>query len=183
MVRLLKEGKEFKLSKRTGNGYTLAELIEDVGVDAARYIFVSRSADSHLEVDLDLLQAKSLDNPVYYVQYAHARCKSLLKTGERSNLLPKFHKFELESKQQDLIRTLLDYPQVIKGACIDNAPNQICLYLKKLAGCFHSFYGANKIIDTTNSKESEFRLLQVLITSSIIKDGLGLIGVDAPETM
>lgn len=187
MVSLYQGGELVKMSKRTGQGVTLSELIEEVGKDAARYFFIMRSLDSQLDFDLDLAKSHSNDNPVYYVQYAHARIASILRQmaeagiavdqGATAELRRLSTEFEL-----DLIRKLGDYPAEIAGAARDRAPHRIARYAHELAGLFHSFYNGCRVLGV-EPELTTARLALIIATQRVIRHCLGILGVDAPEKM
>ena len=182
MVRMMKDGEEFKLSKRTGNGYTLRELCEDAGVDAARYFFVMRAASGHLDFDLDLAVKQSSDNPVYYAQYAHARLSSVLnsasdiKIDETGSLLKEFSELELAKK-------LASFEDVVKTASKERAPYKITNYIHELAEKVHAFYTECRVIDRDNLEVTSARLGLCLASKIVLKNALYLVGVSAPEKM
>ncbi|NLB11200.1 arginine--tRNA ligase [bacterium] len=182
MVRLLKDGTEVKMSKRTGNVITLSELIEDIGVDPLRYFFCSRDVSSHLDFDLDLAVKQSADNPVYYAQYAHARICSILK------MAPSFKKQEVYSlltheKEVELLKLNTDLPNEVASAAKTRGPKTISNYIQLLAQAFHAFYGLCKVIDSKNPKLSNERCGLLLACKITMKNALNLIGVSAPEKM
>ena len=182
MVRMMRDGKEFKLSKRTGNGYTLLELCEDVGVDAARYFFVMRNASSHLDFDLDLAVKQSSDNPVYYAQYAHARLCSILESAsdiEINKVNPTFEK----KSELDLIKKLSNFPDVVKTASNERAPYKITNYIHEVAENVHAFYSECRVIDRDNLSVTSARLALCLASKIVINNALNLLGVSAPKHM
>ncbi len=185
MVRLLRGGQLVKLSKRTGQTVTLAELIEEVGTDAARYFFIMRSMDSQLDFDLDLAKSKSNENPVYYIQYAHARICSIFRQAEE-NGLKVGEAPELSLLQDDtevaIINKLQEYEEEIQRAAAEYAPQRIARYAYELAGCFHSFYNQCRILGV-DEKLAEARLALVTVTAHTIRHALGILGVSAPEKM
>ncbi len=182
MVRMMKNGEEFKLSKRTGNGYTLRELCEDAGVDAARYFFVMRAASGHLDFDLDLAVKQSSDNPVYYAQYAHARLSSILaaasdiKIDESGVLLKEYSELELSKK-------LASFEDVVKTASKERAPYKITNYIHELAEKVHAFYTECRVIDRDNLEVTSARLGLCLASKIVLRNALYLVGVSAPEKM
>ncbi|MBO5578268.1 MAG: arginine--tRNA ligase [Bacilli bacterium] len=182
MVRMMKDGEEFKLSKRTGNGYTLRELCEDAGVDAARYFFVMRAASGHLDFDLDLAVKQSSDNPVYYAQYAHARLSSILaaasdiKIDESGALLKEYSELELSKK-------LASFEDVVKTASKERAPYKITNYIHELAEKVHAFYTECRVIDRDNLEVTSARLGLCLASKIVLRNALYLVGVSAPEKM
>ena len=182
IVRLIKDGKEMKMSKRTGAGITLRELCEDVGVDAVRYFFVSRAASSHLDFDLDLATEKSSSNPVYYAQYAHARlCNVLEKSSDiEIDLSAKNLK---EPAEVELIKCLLDFPRLVETSAANREPNLIATYIQRLAGFVHAFYSECRVIDRDNLDVTSSRLALVKACQIVLKNALTLIGVSAPKKM
>ena len=181
MVRMMKDGEEFKLSKRTGNGYTLRELCMDAGVDAARYFFVMRNASGHLDFDLDLAVKQSSDNPVYYAQYAHARLCSVLssasdiKVNEKPGLKA--------ASELDLAKALSNFPEIVKAASKERAPYKITNYIHEVAEKIHAFYTECRVIDRDNLEVTSSRLGLCLASKIVLKNALSLVGVSAPERM
>lgn len=187
LVRLFREGEIVRMSKRTGEFVTLDELLEEVGVDAARYFFVLRSADSHLDFDLDLARAQSMENPVYYVQYAHARIASLFRQLALKSLrLPELAEVDLSvlaaEEEERLMRKLADFPEEAADAALDLAPHRLTGYIYELAGLFHSFYNVHRVIGAGAGLE-EARLALVQATGIVLRQGLRLLGINAPERM
>lgn len=185
MVALFRGGELVKMSKRTGQSVTLNELMEEVGTDAARYFFLMRSLDSQLDFDLDLAKKKSNDNPVYYIQYAHARIHSIFRqaaeTGLKLSEKPELSLLVDES-EIDLIKKIEEYPEEIERAAKDYAPQRIARYSYDLASLFHSFYNKCRIMGV-ETKLAEARLALVTVTAHVIKHSLGILGVSAPERM
>ena len=182
MVRMMKDGKEFKLSKRTGNGYTLRELCEDAGVDAARYFFVMRNASGHLDFDLDLAVKQSSDNPVYYAQYAHARLCSILESAKDIKINTAAPVFSQKS-ELDLIKKLSNFPDVVKVASNERAPYKITNYIHEAAENIHAFYTECRVIDRDNLDVTSSRLALCLASKIVMKNALDLLGVSAPNHM
>ena len=185
MVRLLRGGELVKLSKRTGQTVTLAELIEEVGTDAARYFFIMRSMDSQLDFDLDLAKSKSNENPVYYIQYAHARICSIFRQAEETGLkVTDGVELSLlkDETEIDIINKLQEYEEEIERAATEYAPQRIARYAYELAGKFHSFYNQCRILGV-DDKLAEARLALVTVTAHTIRHALGILGVSAPEKM
>ncbi len=183
MVRLFKDGEEFKMSKRTGNAISMKELIEEVGVDAVRYFFVSRSGDSHLDFDVSLAKTLGSENPVYYAQYTHARLCGILNNGKK--FLPlKLYCSRLDSdSEKNLMIALRDYPTHILSAVKENAPYKITNYVHSLAVLVNEFYTKNRVLDDKDEDLTNQRLGLVKACEIVLKDALSLIGVDAPERM
>ena len=184
MVRMVQNGEEVKMSKRTGNAVTIKDLIEDIGVDAARYFFVCKAASSRFDFDLDLATSKSNDNPVFYAQYAHARMCSILGQAKKLDIELTDH-FELikEDKEIELVKHINEFRNVIIDSATSRAPHKIANYIQKLAQLFHSFYGECKVLDVENKELSAQRLALVEATRITLKNALNLIGVSAPEKM
>ncbi|MCR5756892.1 MAG: arginine--tRNA ligase [Selenomonas sp.] len=185
MVALYRGGELVKMSKRTGQSVTLNELMEEVGTDAARYFFLMRSLDSQLDFDLDLAKKKSNDNPVYYIQYAHARICSIFRqcreTGLSLGEAPELSLLTDES-EINLIKKIEEYPEEIERAARDYAPQRIARYSYDLASAFHSFYNKCRIVGV-EPKLAEARLALVTVTAHVIRHSLGILGVSAPEQM
>ncbi len=182
MVRLMENGEEVKMSKRTGNAVTIRELCEDVGVDAARYFFLCRALDTQFDFDLGLARSKSNDNPVYYVQYAYARICSILKNA------PDYHKQDsytllTTDKETDLLKHINEFTDTVSDCAANRSPNKLCNYAQKLATYFHSFYGSCKVIDDSNPELMNERLCLLKATQITLKNTLGLLGINAPEKM
>ena len=187
MVALFRDGEMVKLSKRTGDTVTLDELIEEVGVDASRYFFLMRSLDSQLDFDINLAKSRSNDNPVYYIQYAHARIHSIynqvrdagIKFGEWDavDFSPLTSELELE-----LIKKLAEYPEEITQSAEHRAPHRIARYLYDLASMFHSFYRQGRIIGV-DSELQQARLGLITAIALVLRQGLGILGISAPEKM
>lgn len=184
LVRLYQNGEVMRMSKRTGQYVTLQELIEDVGKDAARYFFIMRNPDSHLDFDLDLAKQQSSDNPVYYVQYAHARINSILTaTGQPT---PKAADCDLtllqEEAELELIRKIADLPNEIAYAAQELAPYRLARYATDLATLFHSFYNSCRVL-TDDVALKNARLVLVNATRITLRNVLHLVGVSAPDHM
>ena len=185
MVSLYRGGELVKMSKRTGESITLRELMEEVGTDAARYFFLMRSIDSQLDFDLDLAKKQSSENPVYYIQYAHARICSIFRQAEENNLyIPEVPKFSMmtTAAEIDLINKIFEYPAEIEKAAAEFAPQRIARYVYDLAAQFHSFYRDCRILGVDEDL-AQARLALVKITAHTIKHALNLLGVSAPTSM
>ena len=183
MVRMVENGQEVKMSKRTGNAITLRELIDDIGLDCARYFFLSKALDTHLDFDLTLARTQSNDNPVYYVQYAYARICSVLKQAENGFKRKDSYSLLSDPKEVDLLKHIASFTDTVADSAINRSPNKICNYVQKLATYFHSFYGACKINDKNNPELSNERLALCEATRITLKNALYLLGVSAPEVM
>jgi arginyl-tRNA synthetase len=176
-----------QMSTRSGEYVTLRELRDEVGNDAARFFYVSRSNDQHLEFDLELAKSQSSDNPVYYVQYAHARVASMLaRMREHGFALPDTARVDLTAlelpEEQSLMRVLSRYAEVVDLAAANRAPQHVVHYLRELAGEFHSYYNAHKIlVDASDVRDA--RVTLALATQQVIANGLKLLDVSAPTSM
>ncbi|ASB95289.1 arginine--tRNA ligase [Bacillus subtilis] len=186
LVHLYKNGEKMKMSKRTGKAVTMRDLIEEVGLDAVRYFFAMRSADTHMDFDLDLAVSTSNENPVYYAQYAHARICSMLRQGEEQGLKPAadldFSHIQSE-KEYDLLKTIGGFPEAVAEAAEKRIPHRVTNYIYDLASALHSFYNAEKVIDPENEEKSRARLALMKATQITLNNALQLIGVSAPEKM
>lgn len=182
MVRLVSNGEEMKMSKRLGNATTIHELCQSVGVDAARYFFVSRALDSHLDFDVELAKKKTNDNPVYYAQYAHARMCSIEKQAQD---IPVADSYELlvDDKEIELMKSLQEFNKVIIESTRTRQVHKVCHYIQDLATKFHSFYNSCKVINKENLELSSQRLALVKATQIVLANALDLIGVTAVESM
>lgn len=186
MVNLFEGGEKIRMSKRTGKAVALRDLIEDVGVDAARYFFVTRSNDSQLDFDMDLARSQSNDNPIYYVQYAHARISTMLEQAKNKG-------FEIDAaydasiltteKEVDLLKKLGEFPQVIADAADKHMPHKVTQFVFDLASLLHSFYNAEKVLDKENEALTHARIALMKAVKITIANALQIIGVSAPEKM
>ncbi len=181
MVKLLKGGEPYKMSKRAGNFILVRDVVEDVGADALRFVFLTKKADTHLEFDVDELNKQDASNPAYYINYAHARIKSIfrnknidLKDTLNTELV------NLSKDEKDLVFLALQLPYVLEEAFINREPHRLTNYLYELASEFHSFYNKNKVI---GSEKEEIRLKILAVVATIIKLGLSLLGIEAKERM
>ena len=182
MVRLIKDGEEFKLSKRSGKAIALRDIIEEAGVDATRYFFVSKAPNTQMDFDIDIATKQSNDNPVYYVQYAHARMCSILRNDIQYDVIDSYDLIK-EEKETLLLKHLNEFPSVIEECVEYREPHRMCNYVYKLAQLFHSFYNECKVIDKDNMELTKQRLALVKACQITLKNALGLIGVSAPEKM
>ena len=189
LVNLLRNGEQIAMSTRAGQFDTLEEVVKDVGCDAARFMFLSRKSDSHLDFDLELVKQKSMDNPVYYVQYAHARiCSVLRKATERGIAVPEKATEEILSaieadSELDLIKLLDQFEDVVDSAARQLAPHQISFYVQELAAALHKFYANNPILNAKDENVIAARLCLLQSVAKVIRNGLSLVGVEAPESM
>ncbi len=181
MVRLIEDGLEVKMSKRTGNAVGLVDLAEDIGVDAARYFFVARSLQTPLDFDLGLARSRTNENPVYYAQYAHARIESVInRVGEISvDALDRLN----HPKEIELLKTLNAFPGVVANVAATRSVQTIPNYIQGLAQMLHSYYGEVKINDQDDLNMTGQRVQLLLAVQTTLRNALGLIGVDAPKSM
>ena len=182
MVRFLKNGQEFKASKRRGDAITLRDVCEEVGVDAMRYFFAMRAASGHLDFDMDLAKEQSANNPVYYAQYAHARLCSILEQGADISL-DESGKLLSQPSEMALLKHLADFSKVVNDAAKEKAPYKIANYIHALAELVHVFYNECRVIDRENLELSGSRLALVKASQIVVKNALALIGVSAPIHM
>jgi arginyl-tRNA synthetase len=190
MLRVTKGGEEVKMSKRAGTYVTLRDLLEWVGRDATRYFLVARKADAEFTFDVDLALSQSEDNPVYYVQYAHARiCSVLQQAAERGHVVPDAAAVQaadlaplVGAREQSLLNRLAAYPDVLAEAAGELAPHQLAYYLKDLAADFHGYYNAERVL-VDEAEVRTARLSLLLATRQVLRNGLRLLGVSAPEKM
>lgn len=188
MITVMRGGEEVKISKRAGDYVTLRELIDEVGRDATRYFFIMRKSDSQLTFDIDLARSKSEENPVYYVQYAHARICSVLaqwqaQGGSNVAALESVDHSPLTSKyESELMRALADFPETLKHAATELAPHIVAVYLADLAAKLHAYYNAERFL-LDDEKLKLARLSLILATAQVLKNGLTVLGVSAPEKM
>ena len=184
MVTVLRNGEEVKISKRAGSYVTLRDLIDEVGCDATRYFLAARHSDTQLVFDIDLAKSQSNDNPVYYIQYAHARISAVLALwgGDRQALLQADVKLLESDFEKALLQQLIDYPQIIESAALELAPHLIAFYLKGLAADFHSYYNASRFLVEEETIKLA-RLALIAATAQVMRNGLALLGVSAPEKM
>ncbi|RYG06698.1 MAG: arginine--tRNA ligase, partial [Burkholderiales bacterium] len=184
MVRVMRAGEEVKISKRAGSYVTLRDLIEWTSKDAVRFFLLSRKADTEYVFDIDLALAKNNDNPVYYVQYAHARiCSVLAAWGGDVDSLREADLSPLDSpKALGLMLELAKYPEMLSAAAADFAPHDVTFYLRDLAAAYHSYYDAERIlVDDETVKKA--RLALVAATARVLHNGLQVLGVSAPQKM
>jgi arginyl-tRNA synthetase len=188
MVTVMKGGEEVKISKRAGSYVTLRDLIDEVGRDAVRFFLVSRKADSEFTFDIDLARSQSEENPVYYVQYAHARVASVLRQAgvARDAAAARYAAADLSpltgSYERALLNRLADFPDELAAAAREFAPHQITFYLKDLAQAFHGYYNAERFL-VDDPKLRDARLALVVATGEVLKNGLSVLGIGAPDEM
>jgi len=187
LVAILRQGKPAPMSKRAGNFVTLRDVVQDVGADAARFIFLTRRSDSHLDFDLDVAKEQSRENPVYYVQYAHARLASLMREAESRNIvIPKSDAVDLSlldlEEEQNIIKALAKYPEMIEEAALAYEPHRITFYLQDLAGLLHNYYFKHRVI-TEDIGKTAVKLFLMKQVKTVIQSALKILGVNAPERM
>ncbi|MDL2207154.1 arginine--tRNA ligase, partial [Desulfovibrio sp. OttesenSCG-928-M16] len=186
LVNLLQDGEQIAMSTRAGAFETLADVINEVGTDAARFMFLSRKSDSKLDFDLSLVRQRSMDNPVYYVQYAHARvCALLRKAGERGLDLEAEGNIALltEAEELDILKELDRFSQVVIDAALGKAPHHISFFLMDLAGLLHRHYARHQVLGAHDPLLASARLRLLRAVGQCLKNGLALLGVSAPESM
>ena len=186
LVRLMRDGEVVRMSKRTGKAITLSDLLDEISCDAARYFFNSRAADTHLEFDLGLAVREDNENPVYYVQYAHARVKSILRNleqeGVQCNENPDLSLLKSE-EELELIRELARLPEEIRLAARDREPSRINRYVNNVAAAFHRFYTVSRIRDAETEALRDARVYLIRQVATVIENGLSVFGVTAPDKM
>jgi arginyl-tRNA synthetase len=189
LASIFRGDEQLRMSTRAGEFVSLQQLVKEVGVDAARYFLVRLKPDSLLEFDLELARKKTPDNPVFYVQYAHARIKSVLKKysevfGSRPVPgLDQINKEEMEDDDRGLIKSLVRFPDTVRSAAAALEPQRMTVYLEHLAATFHSYYNKNKIVDEANTAKMDLRLNLLDGIATVIKSGLEILGVEAPDKM
>ncbi|HAR6087464.1 TPA: arginine--tRNA ligase [Staphylococcus pseudintermedius] len=185
MVRLMQDGEEVKMSKRTGNAITLREIMDEVGIDAARYFLTMRSADTHFDFDMALAKEQSQDNPVYYAQYAHARICSILRQAEAQGYqVEKGADYQTitNDKAIELLKKVAEFEPMIEGAAEARAPHRVTNYIQDLAAHFHKFYNAEKVL-TEDQAKTKAHLALIDAVRITLRNALQLVGVTAPEQM
>ena len=187
MVTLMRSGKPVTMSKRSGEFITLEEVLEEVGSDAARFFFLMRRYDSQLEFDLELAKKTTADNPVFYVQYMHARICSILRhAGESGLALPAPGEVDVDllalPEEMEIIKFLASFPEVVEGSASSMEPHRITFFLQDLATAFHSYYNKTRVV-TEDENLSRARLYMVSAAKVVVKNALTLLGVSAPESM
>ena len=185
-VRFVRDGVEISMSKRAGTFITLDELLAEIGVDAARWFFASRGPSSGIDFDIELAKKQSNENPVYYVQYAHARIASILRKAAESGLTPKagLDPDDLAGgPEAALVREVIRLPEVVEDAAAAEEAQAVTAYATELASTFHAFYRDAKVVDTADPGRSAARLALVSATRTTLANALGLLGISAPEQM
>ena len=183
-ANLIRAGKKVTMSTRSGEFITLRELVEEVTAEAARFFYINRKADQHLDFDLDLAKDQSKDNPLYYIQYAHARICSVLRKSHLKEKEIGLSDIDLldSDKEIEIQKMLKQYPELIGRAALSSEPHLICYYLKDLAGIFHSYYNTEKFI-VEDLKLMRARLLLLSGVKQVIQNGLSILGINAPQQM
>jgi len=187
LVNLLREGNPVAMSTRSGEFVTMKEVVDEVGKDAARFNFLLRRSDSHLDFDLELAKRRSNENPIYYVQYAHARlCSIFALAQEKGYALPVFSETNVERltlpEEMALIKTITRFPEVVEGAAQNLEPHRLTFYLIDLAGIFHNYYNKHRVV-SEDGELTKARLLLGKAVRTVIRNALMLLGVSAPEKM
>ncbi|MEI7540126.1 MAG: arginine--tRNA ligase [Actinomycetes bacterium] len=190
LVKIMEGGEEVKLSKRAGTIITLEELVDKVGVDAARYTLIRYPVDTPMVMDIDILKRNTNENPVYYVQYAHARIAAVLRNAAELNIALELKEFDSSQlshdRENELLGALAEYPRVVQSAAELRQPHRIARYLEELAGTYHGFYADCRVLPMGEENPTPLhtaRLLLCASTKQVIKNGLDLLGVSAPERM
>ncbi len=185
MVRLMQNGEEVKMSKRTGNAITLREIMDEVGIDAARYFLTMRSPDSHFDFDLELAKEQSQDNPIYYAQYAHARICSILKQAKEQGVeITTDADFSTITNEKaiELLKKVAEFETTIESAAEHRAPHRLTNYIQDLASAFHKFYNAEKVL-TDDAEKTKAHVAMIEAVRITLHNALTLVGVTAPESM
>lgn len=188
LVNLLRGGEQVAMSTRAGEFETLSDVVAEVGADAARFIFLSRKSDSHLDFDLDLVKQKSMDNPVYYVQYAHARIQSVMRKAADEGVEagePTADTLTALDTAEDMrvLKLLEQYPDAVAASARKLSPHHVTYYLQELAGALHRYYHANHILGADTPEQVKARMQLLRAVGQTIRNGLSLLGVSAPDKM
>jgi len=186
-VTLTRDGKQIKMSTRKANFVTVDELLDEVGMDPVRFFFMMRKADSQLEFDLELATKKSQENPVYYVQYGFARLCAIMRQAEEKGIaVPEFSEIDssllVEPEELKLLKTMSAFPHILETSALDLAPHKLIFYLMELAGQLHSYYNKHKVL-TEDESLSKARLCLIRSLQVVLKNGLDMVGLSAPEQM
>ena len=192
MVNLTRGGEAVKMSKRAGTVVSLREVVEEVGRDAARFIFLARRSDAQLDFDLELAKRQTLDNPVFYVQYGHARLARILEKAAEAGIPPP--RFDLEAartltapEELDLVKRVLSFPDVLAGAALAYEPHRVAFWLQETIGAFHSYYTGGKRtgerVIGADPRKTAARLYLVRCLQQVLANGLAVLGVSAPDRM
>ncbi len=187
LVNIIKDGKKINMSTRAGEFITLQEVMDEVGIDATRFFLLMRNSESHLDFDLDLAKKQTPENPVFYVQYGHARICSIFKeaekqgVGSRKSEVGGLELLKLK-EERELIKKVLYFDDLLEIAARDYSPHYLTKYLQDIASCFHSYYNRNRVL-TENTDLTNARLAMCQAVKNVLKDGLNILGVSAPEKM
>jgi arginyl-tRNA synthetase len=184
-VRFVRDGQEVSMSKRAGEFITLDELLAEVGVDAARWFFASRAHTSSIDFDIELAKTQSAENPVFYVQYAHARIASILRKAAEAGMAPAPDVSGLLSggPEAALVRVVARLPEVVEDAVLAEETQGVTAYATELATQFHAFYRDARVVDPSEPERSAKRLALALATKTTLANALALLGISAPESM
>ena len=186
LVNLLRDGEQVAMSTRAGAFETLADVIKEVGTDAARFMFLSRKSDSKLDFDLSLVRQRSMDNPVYYVQYAHARVQAVCRRAAERGVDPAAQgdlSLLTQDEELDMLRMLDRFSSVVSDAAVNHAPHYVSFFLMDLAGLLHRYYAAHQILGADSAALMAARLRLLRAVGQCVKNGLALLGVSAPDSM
>jgi arginyl-tRNA synthetase len=188
MVNLVRDGQPIRMSKRAGTVITLDDLVEAIGVDASRYSLIRSSVDTPIDIDLQLWSSASNENPVYYVQYAHARLSALARNAAELGIAADTSHLELltHDREGKLMRSIGEFPRILKSAASLREPHRVCRYLEDLAGDYHRFYDSCRVLPFGDESPGELhaaRLALCAATRQVIANGLQILGVSAPERM
>jgi arginyl-tRNA synthetase len=190
LVKIMEGGEELKLSKRAGTIITLEELVEKVGVDAARYTLIRYPVDTPMVMDVDVLRRNTNENPVYYVQYAHARIAAVLRSAQELKIGAELDTFDptqlIHNRENELLGALAEYPRVVASAAEFREPHRVARYLEELAGVYHGFYADCRVLplgDEVPTAVHSARAALCAATMQVLANGLDLLGVSAPERM
>lgn len=187
MVSLSRGGQPVTMSKRAGEYVTLREVLDEVGADACRFFFLMRKSDAHMEFDLELAKKQAPENPVFYVQYAHARICSIIKHAKEQGIaIPKTGEADIKclslKEELDIVKKLASFPDMVKGSALAMEPHRITFYLQELAGMFHPYYNKNRVV-TEDKNLTNARLYLCAAVKTVMRNALSLLGVSAPEEM
>jgi arginyl-tRNA synthetase len=187
LVHVVEAGERLQMSKRTGDFITLDELLDDIGVDATRWFMLWRSHETTVDLDLEIARSQSSENPVYYVQYAHARITGILRKaaeeGTAAEPAVSARRAPLQESEKLLVKRLLEFPEEVRAAAARRAPHRICAYSTAVAADFHAFYRDCQVVGVEGEGVEASRLALCLATKRTIAAALGLLGISAPERM
>ena len=191
MVSILRGGEPVSMSKRAGTFETLADVVKEVGVDNTRFMFMTRKSDSHLDFDLEVVKQQSMDNPVYYVQYAHARIRSVFRKAREQGLDPsqasanRAGLTRLLTTAEDilLLKMIERFPDTVEAAARTLSPHHVSFYLRELSALLHRYYSVNQVLAADSPQLTQARMLLLDAVARVLANGLALLGVEAPEQM